>query len=225
MSESLSGKLVVLTGAGGAFAGVVAPVLQGAGARLALVGHGQNLAQEAEYLGAEFALQADLTNPEDAARLAEWPAFALVHTVGGFALQKAQEATPLDARKMFALNFDTLFHSVHALLPGMLARGEGRIVGISAGQAARLVGAGAALYTASKAALSAYLRSLDAELKSSGVRASVVYPMGAIDSAANREGGLKSEAMIEPRDLAEGVLYILTRSKRGVVDELRVNPA
>lgn len=224
MSEDLKDKLVILTGATGALARTAAPILREAGARLALVGHGEDLDRYAKTLGAEVALRADLTRRDEAAPLRELPAFALVHTVGGFTEQKAQQATEADLRAMFAVNFDSLFYAVQAVLPGMLERGSGRIIGVSAGQAVHGGGAGAALYTASKAALAAYLKSLDAELRSQGVRTSVLYPMGAFDTPANRASGLRAAAMIEPNDLAEGLLYLLTRSPRAHADELRVSP-
>lgn len=224
MSNDLKDKLVILTGATGALARTIAPVLREAGARLALVGHGQDIDRYARTLKAEVALRADLTAHDEAASLRDLNAFALVHTVGGFAVQRAQQATEEDLHTMFSLNFDTLFHAVQAALPGMLERGSGRIIGVSAGQALQGSGAGAALYTASKAALAAYLKALDAELCPKGVRTSVLYPTGAFDTPANRASGLKAEAMISPHDLAEGVLYLLTRSARAHANELRVGP-
>lgn len=209
--SDLQGKTVMVTGAGGGLASVLAPALERAGAALVLVGHGGDV-------------EADLTNPGEVARLADFEVDALVHTVGGFAMQKAPDATPDDLRRMFALNVDTLFHAAHAVLPGMLARGRGLILGVGAGQAARGAGPGAALYTAAKSAVGAYLKSLDAELKGQGVRATVLLPMGAIDTPKNREDGLKPEAMIDPADLADAVVFALARSPRGHVDEVRVNP-
>lgn len=211
----------MLTGAGGAIASVMVSVLRDEGARLVLVERdGHHLEARAD----EEVVAADLTNPRDAAELARYPVDALVHTVGGFAMQRGPEATPEDLELMFRLNFDSLFHTVRAVLPGMLDRGYGRVVGIGAGQAARGAGPGAALYTASKAAVASYLKSLDAELKEGGVRTTVLYPMGGVDTPRNRDDGMKSENMIDPVDLAQGVVYVLTRSQRGHVDELRVNP-
>ncbi|WP_045235310.1 SDR family oxidoreductase [Deinococcus pimensis] len=217
----LAGRTVMLTGAGGALATVVADALREAGATLVLVargGHGLT-AREGETI-----VEADLATHEGAASLAAYRADALVHTAGGFAMRKVHEATPEDLRAMFSANVDTLFHATRAVLPTMRAAGRGVIVGIGAGQAARGAGAGAALYTAAKSAVHAFLKSLDAEGREAGVRATVLVPMGAIDTPANRESGMKPEAMIDPRDLADAVVFVLTRSPRGHVDELRVNP-
>lgn len=214
----------MLTGAGGGIARVLADALHDAGARLVLVGRGPGPEREAERLGVRDAVRADLTRAEDAARLRAFEVDALVHTVGGFAMQKAEESSLEDAWQLMRVNFDSLFLTVQAVLPGMLARQRGVLVGVSAGQAARGAGAGAALYTASKAAVAAYLKSLDAELHERGVRATVVYPMGAVDTPANRAAGMKPERMIDPRELAASVLHVLARSSRGHLDEVRVHP-
>lgn len=211
----------MLTGAGGAIAAVIAQELRAAGARLVLVEREGHLR---DPQADETIIAADLSDAQEAAKLAEHPVDAVVHTVGGFSMQKGQDAAPADLDRMFHTNFNTLFHTIRAVLPGMLERGHGRIVGISAGQAARGAGPGAALYTASKAAVASYLKSLDAELKESGVRTTVLYPMGGVDTSRNRDDGMKPENMIDPVDLAQGVVYVLGRSQRGHVDELRVNP-
>ena len=106
----------------------------------------------------------------------------------------------------------------------MLRQKDGLIMGVSAGQAARMTGPKAALYTASKAAVAAYVLSLHDELKARGVRACVLYPMGAIDTPKNREAGLEWDTMIDPRGLAKSVAHALTRPDRAHVTELKVYP-
>ena len=225
MTSDLRGKTVIVTGAGGAMAASIITTLQSAGASLVLVGRHESLAGAAAQHPGAAVIEADLTRPEEARKLRDVPAFALVHTVGGFRMEPANEATPSDLQGMLSVNLHTLFHAVQAVLPGMLERREGRVLGISAGQAARGAGPGAALYTASKAAVAAYLRSLDAELREQGVRSSVIYPMGAVDTPANRAGGMNPAKMIDPHDVAASVLHVLTRTCRGHVDEVRLHPA
>ena len=227
MSRSLNGTTVMLTGAGGALATTIAGELVDVGAELVLVGRGESLARAEDRFPAKAALDLDLTDPTSVEILAKQRVDALIHTVGGFQTQDSAKATDADLRSMFAVNFDTLFHAVQGVLPHMLKQKEGVIVGVGAGQAARLAGPKAALYTASKAALGAYLGSLNAEYKDRGVYAATLYPMGSIDTAKNRQSikGADDDTLIDPRELAQAVSFLLRRTPYGHLTELKVYPA
>ena len=221
---NLSGTTIMLTGAGGALATAAAQELVDAGAELILVGRGDSLKRAEDRFPATDVLDLDLTDPACIEVLKKHKVDALVHTVGGFAMQDAQKATPDDLARMMTLNMSTLFHCVQGVLPHMLRQKEGMIVGLSAGQAARMSGKGAALYTASKAAVAAYLLSLNDELSGKGVRACVVYPMGALDTPANRDAGIDWDDTIDPRGIAQSIAHALTRPARAHVTELKIYP-
>ncbi|WP_425146419.1 SDR family oxidoreductase [Deinococcus sp.] len=221
---NLSGTTIMLTGAGGALASAVAQELVDAGAELILVGHGDSLKRAEDRVPATEVLDLDLTDPTCIEELRKHKVDALVHTVGGFAMQDAHKATPDDLHRMMSLNMTTLFYCVQGVLPNMIRQKEGMIVGISAGQAARMSGKGAALYTASKAAVAAYLLSLNDELSAKGIHACVVYPMGAIDTPANREQGIDWDSTIDPRGLAQSIAHALTRTARAHITELKIYP-
>jgi NAD(P)-dependent dehydrogenase (short-subunit alcohol dehydrogenase family) len=224
----LSGRVVVVTGAGGALAGSVNSRLHAAGAELLLVDRPGAAEAAAQRVPGSRALALDLTDPAsaEALRAQAGGAYALIHTVGTFSAQPAHQASTRELRRLFAVNFDTLFHATTALLPGMLARGEGVILGISAGQALRGEGPGAALYTASKAAVAAFLRSVDAEC-SGGVSAAVLYPVGTLDTPANRSAMPDADpaGWIDPEEVAASALHLLTRGPRGRLREISVYPA
>ena len=221
---NLSGTIIMLTGAGGALASSVAQELVDAGAELILVGHGESLKRAEDRVPATEVLDLDLTDAASIEALRKFKVDALVHTVGGFAMQEVHKATPEDLHRMMDLNMTSLFNCVQGVLPHMVRQKEGMIVGISAGQAARMSGKGAALYTASKAAVAAYLLSLNDELGGKGVRACVIYPMGAIDTPANREQGVSWDSAIDPRGLAQSISFALTLPARSHVSELKVYP-
>lgn len=214
----------MLTGAGGALATAIAQELEDAGAQMVLVGRGEALARAADRFPATEVLDLDLTDPSSVDALRKVKVDTLIHTVGAFSMQDVQKATTDDYRAMFDSNMLSLFHAVQGVLPSMLKQKDGMILGVSAGQAARLSGPKAALYTASKAAVSAYLLSLHDELKAKGVRACVLYPMGAIDTPENRDEGMKWETMIDPRGLAKTVAHALTRPDRAHITEIKVYP-
>ncbi|GAA5514436.1 putative oxidoreductase SA2266 [Deinococcus carri] len=221
---NLSSSTIMLTGAGGALATAVAQELEDAGAQLVLVGRGEALERAADRFPATEVLDLDLRDPASVTALRKVQVDALVHTVGAFATQDAQQATDEDLRTMFDENMLTLFHAVQGVLPHMLEQKDGLIMGVSSGSAARLSGPHAALYTASKAAVAAYILSLHDELKAQGVRGCVLYPMGAIDTPRNREAGMSWDALIDPRGLAKSVAHALTRPDRAHVTELKVYP-
>lgn len=167
----------------------------------------------------------DLTNAEETHQhLQSWPTpDAVLNIAGGFSMQAAQDATSLDMKRMFDLNFQTLFNTVTAVLPGMIAQKRGFIAGISAG-AGLSGGAGLALYSASKAAVALYLDALTPELAPHGIRVSTLYPMGAIDTPGNRVAMPKSNRnqWIDPYQIAQALMFLATRDARGHVRELRI---
>ncbi|GMA15817.1 SDR family oxidoreductase [Deinococcus metallilatus] len=221
---NLSSSTIMLTGAGGALATAVAQELEDAGAQLVLVGRGEALERAADRFPATEVLDLDLRDPASVDALRKVKVDALVHTVGAYAAQDVQKATDEDLRAMFDENMLTLFHAVQGVLPHMLRQKDGLIMGVSSGSAARMSGPKAALYTASKAAVAAYILSLHDELKAKGVRGCVLYPMGAIDTPRNRDAGLDWDRLIDPRGLAKSVAHALTRPDRAHLTELKIYP-
>ena len=221
---NLSGTTIMLTGAGGALATAVAQELVDAGAELILVGRGESLKRASTRFPATEVLDLDLGAESSVEELRKHKVDALVHTVGAFSMQEAHKATTADLNAMMSANMTTLFHAVQGVLPHMLKQKEGMILGVSAGQAARMSGRGAGLYTASKAAVAAYLLSLNDELQRKGVRACVVYPMGSIDTPANREAGLDWDSTIDPRGMAQSIAHALTRTARAHITEMKIYP-
>jgi NADP-dependent 3-hydroxy acid dehydrogenase YdfG len=150
----------------------------------------------------------------------------LIHTVGGFAYSPVKDTEPSLYDRMFDLNMRTLFYTTRAILPELLGQKDGFIAGISAAAAWHGAGPGVALYAAAKAAVATYLRSLDAELTGTSVRVAVVYPMGAVDTPANRKEMPDADPMawVDPAEIAEGLVYAASRSPRGRVLELQIFP-
>lgn len=109
----------------------------------------------------------------------------LMNAVGGFTVRRANEPGADDLHDMLSRNLFPVVNASKAVLPGMLARGTGFILGMSAG-AASDPAPGRTAYAAAKGAVSAYFRSLAAELVGTGVHAAVLSPAGTIDTAANR---------------------------------------
>lgn len=225
-------RTVAITGAGGALAEAVIKVFDDEGWQLALFAHGAKTKARLEQTHANsLVVQADLSEqaPTESAVqniLTKYGHIdALLNIAGGFAMSRASETSLDDLEKQLTINLKTAFNTTKAVLPGMLERGEGHIVGVGAkpaqGGAAKM-----GPYAASKAALVTYLESVRAEVAPKGVWVSLLYPMGTIDTPANRESmpNTDPDIWIDPKELAESMLHLVTRGNRGRIQELRVYP-
>jgi NADP-dependent 3-hydroxy acid dehydrogenase YdfG len=218
----------ILTGATGGVAGGVADAFHEAGARLVLTGREKaELETRASRYGG-LAVPADLASPAAAEHVVAETLRAygrldgLIHLAGGFAMSPAHETAVGEYERMMDLNMRTLFHATRAVLPTLLAKGDGFIAGISAGVVRSMGGAGMTAYAAAKGALTAYLRALYAEVRPRGIRVAVIFPMGAIDTPANRAAMPKDDpaGWIDPREIGEALVFASTRGPRGSLPEI-----
>lgn len=226
-------KTVIITGAGGAIAEVVIKAFAEAGWRLALFEYSSAACDWLkDHYPESFVQQVDLTNEDSSYKAVEktiahfGKVDALLNIAGGFAMSEAVQTTRADLERQLDINFRTLFNATRAVLPEMLEQQRGFILGVGAKPALE-GGAKMGVYAASKAAVVAYLKSLQAELGPKGIGVSILYPMGAVDTPANRKSMLKADPAdwIDPQELAESILHLATRSKRGQIRELMVYPA
>ncbi len=95
---------------------------------------------------------------------------------------------------MMGANLETVYRSLRALLPPMVAAKRGSIVVIGSRAAADPASsARAAAYAASKAAVVALAQSVAAEVRDAGVRVNAVLP-STLDTPANRAAMPKADA-------------------------------
>jgi NAD(P)-dependent dehydrogenase (short-subunit alcohol dehydrogenase family) len=164
--------------------------------------------------GAE-AVEADLTDPDDVARAvrlaassSEAPLRAVANLVGGFAADQPVAEAPLgDFEAMFALNLRPTYLVTQCALPQLVAAGGGAIVCVSS-RAALEPFAGAAGYAASKAAVTAFARTVAAEHRADGVRCNVIVP-SMIDTPANRAASPGAvDRMVPPERIARVIRFL-----------------
>jgi NAD(P)-dependent dehydrogenase (short-subunit alcohol dehydrogenase family) len=160
-------------------------------------------------------IQADLTDPDDVARVvrlaagdADQPLRALANLVGGFKAGQPVADTPLaDFEALFALNLRPTYLVTQCVLPRLVAAGGGAIVCISA-QTALEPWAGGAGYAASKAAVLAFARVVAKEHAADGVRCNVIAP-SMIDTPANRKASPDSiDKMVPPERIASAIRFL-----------------
>ena len=228
----LSDKTAVVTGASRGLGRAVSRVLAREGCRLGLIARDASAlsALAAELDGTEVhAVPADLARREDidgaVRRVAEslgCPEI-LVNNAGLGQYRPFLENTADDDDRIMDVNFRAAVHLTRGFLPGMLERGSGHIVNIASDLSFTPL-ANMAVYAASKFALRGFSLSLAREVKDRGVRVSLVNP-GIIDTAFNdgEEGRQGAEAALQPGQLAEAVLQVLTQPGFQMVDEITLH--
>jgi short-subunit dehydrogenase len=94
---------------------------------------------------------------------------------GSTVMQDVAKISWKDIRTTFDTNLLGAVATIHAVLPGMLRRGRGHLVGVSSIAGHFPLPRGAA-YSASKAGLTLYLEAADIELRALGIPVTVVIP-------------------------------------------------
>lgn len=103
------------------------------------------------------------------------PIDILVNNVGWDLFTPFLKSDPAYWRKIIAINLTSALNMHHTVLPGMVARGRGRVVTVSS-DAARVGSSGEAVYAACKAGLIALSKTLAREHARQGITFNVVCP-------------------------------------------------
>jgi NADP-dependent 3-hydroxy acid dehydrogenase YdfG len=183
----------------------------------------------------ETTLRCDVTRPEDVARAVRSIETDLgvpdivVNNAGVFFVKRLAETTADLFAQSIATNLTGPFLIAHALVPAMVRRGNGHLVTIGS-SSDRIAYPGNAAYAASKYGVRGLHEVIAAELAGSGVRTTLVSP-GAVDTEMwdpidpdRTEGFRKRADMMRAEDVAEAVLFAVTREERVTVTEIRMAP-
>jgi NADP-dependent 3-hydroxy acid dehydrogenase YdfG len=232
---TLAGRWVVVTGASRGIGAELARRLAADGARLALIARGREaLAALAAELGAEPVV-CDVSDPAQVERAAEHVRTlaggapdVVVNNAGVFSIAAAHKTSVEDFRRTLEVNLVAPFALVRAFLPGMRERGSGHLVTLGS-VADRNIFPGNAAYSASKYGLRALHEVLRAELRGSGVRATLVSP-GPVNTELwdpidpdNRPGFTPRAQMLGATEVAEAIRWVLAAPASVNVDELRLS--
>jgi NAD(P)-dependent dehydrogenase (short-subunit alcohol dehydrogenase family) len=220
----------IVTGASRGIGRAVALALAGHGARVLAIS--RTVSGERDDRITEVAL--DLAAPGSVASVvaAADRAFGrapdvLVNNAGAFFVAPIVDTSPESFDRLLALNLSVPFRLVHAFVGPMRARGSGHIVTVGS-IADHVAFPENGAYSASKFGLRGLHEVLRAEVGGSGVRATLISP-SAVDTSlwdtlapATRASFPAPEAMLAASDVADAVLYSITRPPRVSVDEIRL---
>jgi 3-hydroxybutyrate dehydrogenase len=185
---SLKSKAAVITGSTSGIGLAIAKALAREGADVMLNGFGAPDAIEATRAGieAEFGVKAlysaaDMSKPpEIAAMIAEAEgAFGrvdiLVNNAGIQFVSPVEEFPPEKWDAIIAINLSSAFHTVHAAVPGMKARGYGRIINVASAHSL-VASPFKSAYVAAKHGIAGFTKSVALELATHGITANCISP-------------------------------------------------
>jgi len=123
-----------------------------------------------------------------------------------------------------AVNLTGLIHMTHAVLPHMLAAGRGYIINIASDIGRRVI-PNMAAYVAAKHGVVGFSGSLLREVKDRGIKVSVLLP-GIIDTyfAEAEEGSRDPSWSMQPADVAGVIHSLLTSPANMLLDEVTLHP-
>ena len=226
---SLEGKVALVTGASRGIGAAVARALDAQGIRLGLA------SRSGDDLGIDGAVAqpCDVRKPEELEALAA----ATVESHGGIDILVANagvgaygpflDLPPEHLEEMIDVNVKGTLYAVRAALPHLLRSDAADVVTL-ASEAGRRGLPLEAVYCASKFAQVGFTRALDHELREHGIRCTNVCPGGvATDFAIGRgrtEDMPELEGMMTSEDVAEVVLFVLTRPRNHRILETAFRP-
>lgn len=230
-----SRPVAVVSGGGSGLGREIAVELARRGYDLALMGRRQAPLEETLELAGQreggLILPCDVRDAVALERCAEevqarWGAADLVVPAAGVtAIAPVEETSPDDFAAIVDTNLTGVFLLVRALLPAMKKRGRGWIIPLLS-VAAKRGFPGWSAYCASKWGLAGLVAALREELQGTGVKISALYP-GATDTPIwdRLPGEWNRAAMVNPREVARAIGYVLDADASTLVEEVHLGPA
>jgi len=236
MSDALSGKVALITGAGRGIGRATAVAFAAEGAAVALVARSRAdlagvAAEIREQGGRSLAMPTDVTQDAAVESLVERVAGELgrldilVTSAGTAAFAPVADSKPADWDAMLAVNLRAVMVTCRAALPVMMRQRSGTILNV-ASIAAKRVLPGSAVYTATKMAVVGFSRVLAEELRPHGVRVGVLVP-GAVDTPLWDALGSSPprEKMLRAQDVARAAVLMASLPLNASLEELTLLPA
>jgi ribitol 2-dehydrogenase len=237
MAESLQGKVAAITGAASGIGLECARHLVAAGATVVLIDRAEDRLQAlcAEIGPRALPLVVDLLDGAQvsgmlprildlAGRLDIFHANAGAY-IGG----PAAEGNPDAWDRMLNLNINAAFRCVNAVLPHMIAQKSGDIL-FTSSVAGVVPVVWEPIYTASKFAVQAFLHATRRQVSQYGIRMGAVLPGPVVTALlddwpkAKMEEALANGSLMQPKEVAEAVVFMLTRPRGVVIRDLVILP-
>lgn len=228
----LDHKTVIISGASRGIGRATALLLAQHGANVVVTARNANElgTLEAEGTGTIVAVPGDVANEADMQRVVQtaldrFGRLDVVINNAGLGLFKpVDELSVEEWDSVMDINVKGTFLLTKAALPTLKAQQSGHIV-VVASDVAKRTFAGGSLYTASKYAQEAFMGALRKEVRPHNIKVTGIYS-GLVDSHfhAKGHGHETSKHYLQSEDMAESMLFILSRPAHVVIDEFMVHP-
>lgn len=186
-SSVLQGRIALVTGGTRGLGFAIARALLDCGATVVLTGRsdegcaaaaGRLASPEVSFLTGDAMVGSDVRSWVAGTEALHGRLDILVNNVGGVvgnAMGAFTDVSPNSWEEMFSLNVHSAFHATQAALPGMVARGFGRVINMSSVEG-KQGSPGLAAYTATKHALNGLSKAVAHEVGTAGVTVNALCP-------------------------------------------------
>ncbi|MGO8021042.1 SDR family oxidoreductase [Rhizobium leguminosarum] len=237
MGQDLSGKVAAVTGAASGIGLECAKTMLAAGARVVLVDRNEDALREiCSKLDANaIPLVIDLTDAKSVERmmpeiLEKAGQLDIFHAnAGSYIGGEVLGGDPDAWDRMLNLNVNAAFRSVHAVLPHMVERKTGDII-LTSSVAGMIPVVWEPIYTASKHAVQAFVHTLRRQVAKHGLRVGAVAPGPVVTALLSDwpqeklDEALAAGGLMEANEVAEAVLFMLTRPRNITIRDLVILP-
>ncbi|UWU32396.1 SDR family oxidoreductase (plasmid) [Rhizobium sp. WSM1274] len=237
MGQDLSGKVAAVTGAASGIGLECAKALLAAGVRVVLVDRNEEALREiCSKLDANaIPLVIDLIDPKSVAGmmpeiLEKAGQLDIFHAnAGSYIGGEVLGGDPDAWDRMLNLNINAAFRSVHAVLPHMVERKTGDII-LTSSVAGMIPVVWEPIYTASKHAVQAFVHTLRRQVAKHGLRVGAVAPGPVVTALLSDwpqeklDEALAAGGLMEANEVAEAVLFMLTRPRNITIRDLVILP-
>ncbi len=130
---------------------------------------------------------------------------------------------------MLNLNINAAFRTVHAVLPHMIAQKSGDIL-FTSSIAGVVPVIWEPIYTASKFAVQAFVHTTRRQVAKHGIRVGAVLPGPVVTALIDNwpkeklEDALANGSLMQPKEVADAVLFMVTRPRNVTVRDLVILP-
>jgi ribitol 2-dehydrogenase len=237
MTQKLDGKVAAITGAASGIGLECAKSMLNAGARVALVDRAEDRLKAicAELGPKAVPVVVDLSNPASVTTmmqqiLEKTGQLDIFHAnAGSYVGGEIVDGDPDAWDRMLNLNVNAVFRTVHAVLPHMIQRRTGDII-VTSSIAGVVPVVWEPIYTASKHAVQAFVHTVRRQIAKHGVRIGAVLPGPVVTALladwpkAKMDEALANGSLMEPVEVADSVMFMLTRPRNVVIRDLVILP-
>jgi 3-oxoacyl-[acyl-carrier protein] reductase len=233
LKSNIKGKNILVTGASRGIGKATSKAIADAGANVIMAARDEealsNLKEEiVSKNGKAIYLVTDLANDDDIRILFEkveqdyGTLDVLINNAGFVIPGELVDFSIKDFDRLIDVNLRAVYLCCQHALKLMLPKGSGYIINISS-----VVGfkgyPNQTAYTASKHGVVGLSKALSAEVQKYGIRVSLVHPGGVdTDLVGKARPDLDKSVLMQPEDIAQTIMYLLSLSERAMVDEIYI---